>query len=98
MTRHVVRETGIERSKTTVSVPSASFTGDRKEYFENIVTCMCVTLDGVLDWILNLLTTLPYNWELQAITALPLISAIHKSPQHPLSLFQPAVSSPAVPW
>jgi hypothetical protein len=23
---------------------------------------------------------------------------IHKLPQHPLSLFQPAVSSPAVPW
>jgi hypothetical protein len=29
---------------------------------------------------------------------LPLISTIHKSPQHPLSLFQPAVSSPAFPW
>jgi hypothetical protein len=27
-----------------------------------------------------------------------LISTIHKSPQQPLSLFQPAVSSPAVPW
>jgi hypothetical protein len=27
----------------------------------------------------------------------PLISTIQKSPQHPLSLFQPAVSSPAVP-
>jgi hypothetical protein len=26
------------------------------------------------------------------------ISTIHKSSQHPLSLFQPAVSSPAVPW
>jgi hypothetical protein len=26
------------------------------------------------------------------------ISTIHKSPQHPLSLFQPAVSSLAIPW
>jgi hypothetical protein len=38
------------------------------------------------------------NIELQAITAPPLISTIHKLPQHPLSIFQPAVSSPAVPW
>jgi hypothetical protein len=27
-----------------------------------------------------------------------LISTLHKSPQHLLSLFQPSVSSPAVPW
>jgi hypothetical protein len=31
-------------------------------------------------------------------TAPPPISTIHKSPQHSLSLFQPAVSSRAVPW
>jgi hypothetical protein len=30
--------------------------------------------------------------ELQVITALSLISTLHKSPQHPLSLFQPALS------
>jgi hypothetical protein len=36
--------------------------------------------------------------ELQAITTPQLKSKIHKSPQHPLSFFQPAVSSPAVPW
>jgi hypothetical protein len=39
-----------------------------------------------------------HDSELQAITAPPLISTIYKSPQHPLWLFQPAVSSSAVPW
>jgi hypothetical protein len=39
-----------------------------------------------------------HNLELQVITAPLLISTIHGSPQHLLSLFQPAVSIPAVPW
>jgi hypothetical protein len=47
---------------------------------------------------MTLLTTYTHDSELQAITAPPLISTIHKSPHHPLSLLQPAVSSPAVPW
>jgi hypothetical protein len=51
-----------------------------------------------LDWWMDLLITYTHNSELQAITAPPLISTIHKSPQHPLSLLQPAVSFPAVPW
>jgi hypothetical protein len=87
MTLHVVRETetGIERSRTTVSVPW-------KEYFEIIVTCMCVTVDGVLDWILNLLTTLLHSSELRTsnsafagnripITRLPIRSLITKIPR-----------------
>jgi hypothetical protein len=59
---------------------------------------MCVTMDRVLNWILDLLTTYTHDSELQAITAPPLISTIHKSPQLPPSMFQPTVSSPAVPW
>jgi hypothetical protein len=51
-------------------------------------------LDG---WV-YLLTTHTHDSAPQAITAPPLISTIHKSPQHPLSIFRPAVSSPAVPW
>jgi hypothetical protein len=51
-----------------------------------------------LDWWMHLLTTYTHDWELQAITAPLLISTIHKSPQRPLSLFQPTVPSPAVPW
>jgi hypothetical protein len=51
-----------------------------------------------LDWWMDLLTTYTHDWKVQIITALPLISTIHRSPQHPLSLFQSAVSSPAVPW
>jgi hypothetical protein len=47
---------------------------------------------------MDLLTTYTHDLELQAITASPLISTIHKSPQHLLSLLQPAVSSPAIPW
>jgi hypothetical protein len=41
---------------------------------------MCVTLDGVLDWILGLLTTLAHDSELKIITAPKLIPTIHKSP------------------
>jgi hypothetical protein len=47
---------------------------------------------------MDLLITYTHNWELQAVTAPPLISTIYKSPQHSLSLFQPAVSSLVVPW
>jgi hypothetical protein len=42
------------------------------------------------------LTTCTHNSELQVITVPSLISTIHKSPQHPLSLFQPSVLSPAI--
>jgi hypothetical protein len=49
------------------------------------------------DWWMDLLTTYTHNSKLQAITASPLISTIHRSPQHPLSIFQPAVSPPAAP-
>jgi hypothetical protein len=47
---------------------------------------------------MDLLTDYTHDSELQPNTAPPLISTIHKSPQYPLNLFQPAVSSPAVPW
>jgi hypothetical protein len=47
---------------------------------------------------LDLLTTYANVSELQAFAVPPLISTIHKSPEHPLSLFQPAMSSPAFPW
>jgi hypothetical protein len=50
-----------------------------------------VTIDGVLDWVLDLLTTYAHDLELQSVTTPPLISIIHKSPQHPLSLFHPVV-------
>jgi hypothetical protein len=40
-----------------------------------------------LDWWMDLLTTYTHDSELQAITAPLLISTIHQSPQHPLSLF-----------
>jgi hypothetical protein len=47
---------------------------------------------------MDLLTTYTHDLELQAITALSLIYTLYKSPQHPLSFFQPAASSPAFPW
>jgi hypothetical protein len=56
-----------------------------------------VTIDGVLDWLLDLLTTYTHHSELQEITAPPLIATIHKSRQHSLSLFQPFVSSTVSP-
>jgi hypothetical protein len=53
-----------------------------------------VTVDGV--WIGE--WTCTYHSELQVITALLLISTFYKSPQHSLSLFQPAVSKPVLAW
>jgi hypothetical protein len=47
---------------------------------------------------MNLLTTYTQHSELQEITALSLIPTLYKSPQRPLSFFQPAVSSSVVPW
>jgi hypothetical protein len=46
----------------------------------HMVTCMCVTVDGVLDWWMDLLTTHTHDSELQLITAPPLISTVYKSP------------------
>jgi hypothetical protein len=57
----------------------------REEY---AATCMSDHRRGLLT----------HDSELQAITAPLLISTIHESPQHPLSLFQPGVYSPAIPW
>jgi hypothetical protein len=74
----------------------------KKNYFCSIDFHHTVTIYSDyrwgLDWWKDLLTTLTHNSELQAITAPPLISTIHKSAQHPLSLFQTAMSSLAIPW
>jgi hypothetical protein len=51
-----------------------------------------------LDWMLDLLTTYTNGSELQVITAPSLTSTLYKSPQNPLCIFQPSMSSPAVPW
>jgi hypothetical protein len=51
-----------------------------------------------MDWIPGLLSTCLHHSELQVTTVSLLISTIHRSPHHPLSIFQPAVSSRAVPW
>jgi hypothetical protein len=64
----------------------------------NILSRVWVTIDGVLDWILNLLTIYTHNSELQIIAAPSLISTFYKSLEHLLILFQPVVSSPAVLW
>jgi hypothetical protein len=51
-----------------------------------------------LDWWFNLLTTYTHNLGRETITAPLLIPTIHKSPQYTLSLFELALSSPAVTW
>jgi hypothetical protein len=54
------------------------------------ITVMCLGVCDYrweVDWILHLLTTCIHHSELQVITSPLLISKIHKSPQHPLSLF-----------
>jgi hypothetical protein len=72
-------------------VPPESFKSDK------IYACVEYDYKYIrgLDWWIYLLT---HDSKLQAITASPLISTIHKSPRHPLRPFQPAVSAPAVPW
>jgi hypothetical protein len=55
--------------------------------------CVCATVDGVLDWILDLLTTYTHHSELQVIRAISLTSTLYT-----LSPLQPAISSIAVPW
>jgi hypothetical protein len=63
----------------------------------NIVTWRC-NCERSLDWILDLFITLAHNSELNLIAVSPLISTFHKTPQHPLSILQLAVSSRAIPW
>jgi hypothetical protein len=61
----------------------------------DIVTCMCDYRRG-LDWWLDLLTTLPHVSKLQATTAPSLISPLHKSLEHTLSLL--SLLSLVVSW
>jgi hypothetical protein len=72
--------------------------GGRREGILILSRFRSVTIDGVWigEWIYW--TTYTHDSELQAITAPSLISTILKSPRHPLSLFEPAMSLPAVPW
>jgi hypothetical protein len=63
--------------------------GKKDTYYQNLE---CDYRQG-LDWIMYLLNTLTHDPELQAVTAPPLISTIHKSPQNLQSLLHPAVSS-----
>jgi hypothetical protein len=66
---------------------------------KKILSCsMCVTIDGGLDWLLDLLTAHTQDLELQAITVSSLISRVKKSPQHPLRVFRPTLSSQALSW
>jgi hypothetical protein len=51
-----------------------------------------------IHWRIDLSTPYIYHSELQVFTALLLFSAIYRSSQHMLSLFQPAVSPTAIPW
>jgi hypothetical protein len=52
-----------------------------------IVTYLRMTIDGVWIGELDLLTTYTQHSELQILTELSFISTLHKSLQHPLSLF-----------
>jgi hypothetical protein len=56
-------------------------------YFDAILSRSLSDYRRGLDLLLPLLTIYTHDSELQAITAPPLISTTHKSPQHPLSLF-----------
>jgi hypothetical protein len=57
-----------------------------------------VIIDGVWIGELDFIDLLYISFDLQTIAVLLLIFPLYKSPQHLPSLFQPAVSSPDVPW
>jgi hypothetical protein len=59
---------------------------------------MILYTDGVLDRILDLLTTLTHKSELHSIIAPSLVSTLYSSLEHTLSFFQPEVSSLDVSW
>jgi hypothetical protein len=56
------------------------------------LVCVCDYRQG-MDWWMDLLT--PYTHHLELLSP---ISTLYRSSQHPLSLFQTAMSSTAVPW
>jgi hypothetical protein len=72
------------------AVPTSCVGCDSSPTIQTPSTRFWVAIDGfwIGEWI--------YCSEI-SITAPPLISTIHRS-QHPLRIFQPAVSSPAIPW
>jgi hypothetical protein len=57
----------------------------------NTVTIYVWDYGRGMDWWMNLLTTDINHSELQLITALLIISTLHKSPKHQITLFQRAV-------
>jgi hypothetical protein len=65
--------------------------------FPFILPCARVTLDVVLDRKLDLLTTLRHDTWLHLIVAPSLISTLHKSLQHMLSLFSVLCLHPSLP-
>jgi hypothetical protein len=75
-----------------------SYPGEDTLYIPTIVSRSMCDYRRRLYWWIHLLITYTHDLELQTITAPLLISTIYKSPKHPLSLFQPAVSPPAVSW
>jgi hypothetical protein len=85
----------ISRYKTTR--PHSPYHQKLNSYFACFFTLSRVTYMSDyrrgLDWWVD-----THDSEIQAITAPPLIFTIHKFLQHQLSLFQPVVSSPPVPW
>jgi hypothetical protein len=76
-------------------------TTDQWNYELTYVCIYChdlgVTIDRVLDWWVNLLTTYTRDLELQTITALLLIYTLYRSLQHTLSPFL-LESSLVVAW
>jgi hypothetical protein len=58
---------------------------------------MCDCRRG-MHWWTDLLMTYTHHLEIQVIILLLLVSTIHKSSQHSLSLFQSAKPSSVVPW
>jgi hypothetical protein len=64
----------------------------------NLLSLVGVTLDGGLECIIGFMDHLYTRLGATSDSGQLLIFTIHKSPQNPLSLFQPALSTPAVTW
>jgi hypothetical protein len=78
-----VKVTGVDFKFDSVS----NYRTDPKCTVTYLGCCVILLVDGCMHWRMDFLTTYTHHSELQVITEPPLISTIHRSPQHPLSLF-----------
>jgi hypothetical protein len=77
-------------------IPLSSSRQPKNYESQYIVKRMCVTIGGVLDWILDLLTTYPRLGTVSKYSRIAELHTLQITAAH-AKYFPPALSSPAVP-